>query len=60
VQQQRGMFIQTQPTPNPSSLMFMPGQAVMEVRVWRLDGSTMPRDVRLLSAQPLADCLPGH
>lgn len=31
-QQQRGMFIQTQPTPNPSSLMFMPGQAVMEVR----------------------------
>lgn len=29
------MFIQTQPTPNPTSLMFMPGQAVMEVRAFR-------------------------
>lgn len=29
-QQQRGMFIQTQATPNPTSLMFMPGQSVME------------------------------
>ncbi|KAK9829076.1 hypothetical protein WJX72_003764 [[Myrmecia] bisecta] len=29
-QQRRGMFIQTQPTPNPSSLMFQPGQQVME------------------------------
>ncbi|KAK9831403.1 hypothetical protein WJX81_001684 [Elliptochloris bilobata] len=28
--QQRGMFIQTQPTPNPSSLMFLPGTAVSE------------------------------
>jgi hypothetical protein len=26
------MFIQTQPTPNPHSLMFLPGQKVMEVR----------------------------
>ena len=26
------MFVQTQPTPNPSSLMFLPGQAVSEVR----------------------------
>ena len=26
------MFIQTQPTPNPTSLMFQPGQKVMEVR----------------------------
>lgn len=29
--QQRGMFIQMQPTPNPASMMFLPGQAVMEV-----------------------------
>lgn len=28
--QQRSMFIQTHPTPNPSSLMFAPGQQVME------------------------------
>ena len=26
----RNMFIQTQPTPNPSSLMFLPGKQVME------------------------------
>ncbi|KAG2500911.1 hypothetical protein HYH03_001670 [Edaphochlamys debaryana] len=26
----RGMFIQTQPTPNPNSLMFVPGKQVME------------------------------
>lgn len=26
--QQRGMFIQTQPTPNPTSLMFIPGEKV--------------------------------
>jgi hypothetical protein len=32
-QQQRGMFIQTQPTPNPQSLMFLPGRPVMEVGV---------------------------
>jgi len=25
------MFIQTQPTPNPSSMMFLPGQTVLEV-----------------------------
>jgi len=29
--QRRSMFIQTQPTPNPSSLMFYPGKPVMEV-----------------------------
>ena len=29
-QQRRGMFIQTQATPNPSSLMFLPGQPVLE------------------------------
>lgn len=28
----RGIFIQTQPTPNPASLMFIPGKTVMEVR----------------------------
>jgi len=28
--QSRGMFIQTQTTPNPNSLMFVPGQTVME------------------------------
>lgn len=28
--QRRGMFIQTQPTPNPASLMFLPGQKVMD------------------------------
>jgi hypothetical protein len=26
------MFIQTQQTPNPASLMFVPGKTVMEVR----------------------------
>lgn len=31
VQQRRSMFIQTQPTPNPSSMMFLPGKPVMEV-----------------------------
>ncbi|KAJ6433020.1 hypothetical protein OIU84_020116 [Salix udensis] len=29
--QRRTMFIQTQSTPNPSSLMFYPGKAVMDV-----------------------------
>ncbi|KAG2445832.1 hypothetical protein HXX76_000436 [Chlamydomonas incerta] len=28
--QTRGMFIQTQPTPNPNSLMFVPGKPVMQ------------------------------
>ena len=28
--QKRTMFIQTQPTPNPTSLMFLPGQTIME------------------------------
>lgn len=32
--QKRTMFIQTQPTPNPSSLMFIPGKSVMEVRIF--------------------------
>ena len=29
---QRGIFIQTQSTPNPASLMFMPGKPVFEAR----------------------------
>lgn len=29
-QQRRGVFIQTQPTPNPLSLMFVPGRPVLE------------------------------
>ena len=28
--QKRGMFIQTQPTPNPTSLMFLPGKPILE------------------------------
>lgn len=28
--QKRTMFIQTQPTPNPTSLMFLPGKSIME------------------------------
>jgi hypothetical protein len=34
--QKRGMFIQTSTTPNPASLMFLPGQKVMEVRFQEL------------------------
>lgn len=30
VSQKRGMFIQTQPTPNPTSLMFLPGKPVLD------------------------------
>lgn len=29
-EQQRSMFIQTQPTPNPASMMFVPGRSVLE------------------------------
>lgn len=32
------MFVQTQPTPNPNSLMFVPGKSVMEVSVGRGKG----------------------
>ena len=32
-QQSRSMFIQTSTTPNPASLMFIPGKKVMEVRL---------------------------
>lgn len=30
--QKRELFIQTQNTPNPASMMFLPGSQVMEVR----------------------------
>lgn len=42
------MFIQTQPTPNPASLMFIPGQAVME------SGSKSFGSAREAMASPLA------
>ncbi|KAL1197398.1 NifU-like protein 4 [Cardamine amara subsp. amara] len=46
--QRRTMFIQTQSTPNPSSLMFYPGKPVMEV------GSADFPNVRSALASPLA------
>jgi Fe-S cluster biogenesis protein NfuA len=52
-QQQRGMFIQTQPTPNPSSLMFMPGQPVME------SGVSEFKNAREAMDSPLAQRLFG-
>jgi hypothetical protein len=42
------MFIQTQPTPNPASLMFIPGQKVME------SGSKSFGSAREAMASPLA------
>ncbi|CAN8270334.1 unnamed protein product [Cochlearia groenlandica] len=46
--QRRSMFIQTQSTPNPSSLMFYPGKPVMEV------GSADFPNVRSALGSPLA------
>lgn len=46
--QRRTMFIQTQSTPNPSSLMFYPGKSVMEV------GSADFPNVRSALGSPLA------
>ena len=46
--QRRGMFIQTQPTPNPASLMFIPGQKVLE------GGSKSFTSAREAMASPLA------
>ncbi|XXG64998.1 hypothetical protein AAC387_Pa05g2808 [Persea americana] len=51
--QKRGMFIQTQPTPNPLSLMFYPGKPVMEV------GSSDFPNARTAMASPLAKSLFG-
>lgn len=47
------MFIQTQPTPNPSSLMFYPGKAVMEI------GSSDFPNARTAMNSPLARSLFG-
>lgn len=47
----RHMFIQTQPTPNPSSLMFLPGKQVME------QGSKEFSNMREAMASPLATAL---
>jgi hypothetical protein len=46
--QVRSMFIQTQPTPNPSSLMFLPGRQVME------SGSYEFANARSAMVSPLA------
>lgn len=46
--QHRSMFIQTQPTPNPSSLMFLPGKPVLET------GSKDFTSARDAMASPLA------
>lgn len=45
------MFIQTQSTPNPSSLMFFPGKPVMEV------GSSDFPNARVAMGSPLAKAL---
>lgn len=45
------MFIQTQSTPNPSSLMFYPGKSVMEV------GSADFPNARSAMNSPLAKAL---
>lgn len=47
------MFIQTQSTPNPSSLMFYPGKPVMEV------GSADFPNARSAMSSPLAKALYG-
>ncbi|CAI0447599.1 unnamed protein product [Linum tenue] len=51
--QRRTMFIQTQSTPNPSSLMFYPGKPVMEV------GSSDFPNARAAMTSPLAKSLFG-
>ncbi|PKA65750.1 NifU-like protein 4, mitochondrial [Apostasia shenzhenica] len=49
--QRRSMFIQTQSTPNPSSLMFYPGKPVMEI------GSADFPNARVAMSSPLAKSL---
>lgn len=51
--QRRTMFIQTQPTPNPASLMFHPGKPVMEI------GSSDFPNARTALISPLAKSLFG-
>lgn len=46
--QSRSMFIQTQPTPNPASLMFVPGKQVME------NGTFEFQNARAALVSPLA------
>lgn len=46
--QARSLFIQTQSTPNPQSLMFLPGKTVME------NGSKMFPNARSAMVSPLA------
>ncbi|KAK9153707.1 hypothetical protein Sjap_001187 [Stephania japonica] len=53
VGQKRSMFIQTQPTPNPLSLMFYPGKPVMEV------GSSDFPNARAAMNSPLAKSIFG-
>ena len=58
--QRRGMFIQTQPTPNPQSLIFLPGRPVMEVSAThtRFQGffRRPVRDADVLGWKMLATC----
>lgn len=63
--QRRSMFIQTQPTPNPASLMFIPGRTVMEVRANREEACVTIQDKVLGAwyrshhvARASRDCLP--
>jgi hypothetical protein len=49
--QKRTMFIQTQSTPNPQSLMFYPGKPVMEI------GSSDFPNARTAMTSPLAKSL---
>ncbi|KAK1421196.1 hypothetical protein QVD17_23360 [Tagetes erecta] len=51
--QRRSMFIETQSTPNPLSLMFYPGKPVMEV------GSVDFPNARTAMASPLANAIYG-
>lgn len=51
--QMRNMFIQTQSTPNPSSLMFYPGKPIMEV------GSADFPNARTAMTSPLAKSIFG-
>ena len=50
---QRGMFIQTQNTPNPNAMMFLPGQDVMGEG----GGTAVFSDIREATASPLARSL---
>lgn len=52
-QQRRGMFIQTQSTPNPNSLMFQPGRDVME-------GAVSARILNMLFSVSSLPLFPSH